>query len=161
MAAFVSMRPAYYPVFFELASRAYASENVLAGRWSAEEALELSRAETERLLPQGLATPDHQLLEILEAAQDPTVGFVWFTRLKRGSAYAAFVCQIYVVPEARRRGYAKAALAAVERMAQAQGMASVALHVFAHNAGAQALYRSAGYAVASLNMHKPLPASDA
>jgi ribosomal protein S18 acetylase RimI-like enzyme len=159
--AFVSMRSEYYPVFFELACRAYASENALAGRWSADEALELARAETERLLPQALATPDHQLLEILEDAQGPTVGFVWFARLKRGSAFVAFVFQIYVVPEARRRGHACAALAAVERVAQAQGMASVALHVFAHNEGAQALYRSAGYAVASLNMHKPLPCDDA
>ena len=161
MPAFLSMRPEYYSVFFELASQAYASENVLAGRWPADEALDLARSETERLLPQGLATPDNQLLEILETEHGPTVGFVWFARMKRGSTYAAFIYQIYVAPEARRRGFASAALAAVERMAREQGLSALALHVFAHNEGAQALYRSFGYVTASLNMHKPLNRVDA
>jgi ribosomal protein S18 acetylase RimI-like enzyme len=161
MSVLVSMRPEYYAVFYQVASEAYASENALAGRWSADEALGLAQAETERLLPQGLATPDNQLLEILETEQGPTVGFVWFARLKRGSAYAAFVCQIYVAPEARRRGHASAALAAVECLARDQGMASMALHVFAHNESAQALYKSLGYSVASLNMHKLLHSGDA
>jgi ribosomal protein S18 acetylase RimI-like enzyme len=161
MSSFVSMRPGYYPVFFELASEAYASENVLAGRWPADDALDAARSETERLLPQGLATPENQLLEILESDEGPTVGFVWFARMKRGSSYAAFIYQIYVIPEARRRGYAKAALEAIEKLATEQGLSSVALHVFAHNEGAQALYKSIGYSVASLNMHKLLSPGDA
>ena len=161
MSFFVSMRPEYYPVFFDLASKAYASENVLAGRWPADDALDTARSETERLLPQGLATPENQLLEILEAEQGPTVGFAWFARMKRGPSFAAFICQIYVTPEARRRGHAKAALVAIEQLAIEQGLSSVALHVFAHNEGALALYKSIGYSVASLNMHKLLSRGDA
>ncbi len=41
------------------------------------------------------------------------------------------------------------------------GLSGIALHVFAHNAEAQALYRSLGYNVASMNMLKPLDARDA
>jgi ribosomal protein S18 acetylase RimI-like enzyme len=156
MSAFISMRPEYFSIFLELASQAYAEENAKAGRWPAEEALALARAETERLLPQGLETPDNQFLEILELEEDKAVGFVWFARMKRGNAYAAFIYQIYVIPEARRRGHAKAALAAVERYAREHGFSSLALHVFWHNEGAQALYKSAGFTVASVNMHKLL-----
>jgi RimJ/RimL family protein N-acetyltransferase len=41
------------------------------------------------------------------------------------------------------------------------GLQRLGLHVFAHNHGARALYESLGYAVASLNMLKPLDGSSA
>ena len=45
-------------------------------------------------------------------------------------------------------------MAAVESFAREQGLSAVVLHVFAHNTQAQALYKSAGFSVTSLNMHK-------
>ena len=161
MTTLISMRPEFFPAFLALAAETYASENVASGRWPAEVALELARKETERLLPQGLETPKNYLLEVLDAEAGPTVGFVWFASTTRGSASAAFIYQIYVEPQARGQGHARAALVAVETYAQSQGMAAVLLHVFSHNTGAQALYRSVGYSVASLNMHKLLPPGDA
>jgi len=39
------------------------------------------------------------------------------------------------------------------------GLTGVALNVFGSNLAAQALYRSLGYVVTSLSMHKPLSTS--
>jgi ribosomal protein S18 acetylase RimI-like enzyme len=156
MTVLVSMRPEYFPAFFAVATQVYASENTIAGRWGASEALELARAETERMLPQGVQTPEQQLLEIRESAEDETVGFLWFTKMKRGTSTTAFIVQIYVEPAARGKGHARAAMSAVESFARDQGLSAVVLHVFAHNTEAQALYKSAGFSVASLNMHKAI-----
>lgn len=153
---FTPMRAAYFPEFCAKACESYAFENVQSGRWPAEGALALAQAETERLLPQGLATPDHHFLEIQAAADGRTVGFVWFAKMQRGPSMAAFIYQIHVDAEARRQGHALAALRAVEAFARTERLSAVALHVFQHNAAALALYRAAGYAVASLNLHKLL-----
>jgi ribosomal-protein-alanine N-acetyltransferase len=49
-------------------------------------------------------------------------------------------------PDARRRGLARAALAALHRAAAQRGVATVFLEVAADNAAARALYDAAGYA---------------
>lgn len=156
MTVLAPMRTEAFAAVIEAAVSAYAADNVAVGRWPAAEALSLSRAETERLLPQGLATPGHQIYEIRDETRADFVGFVWFAVMQRGSAKAAYVYQIQVWDEFRRRGHARAALLEVEVMARAQGLSSVGLHVFAHNPKAQALYASLGYELQSLNMLKRL-----
>lgn len=145
----------FYPAFFEIAVANYAAENIQGGRWSAADAPALARDETSRLLAQGLATPDHHLFE-LHDDDGSAVGFLWLARLPRGQERVVFVFQIHVEPEHRRRGHARAALQAAEAWAQAEGAASLALHVFAHNTGARALYESLGLQVSSLNLLKRL-----
>jgi len=41
-------------------------------------------------------------------------------------------------------------------MARTLGLSGIALHVFGHNSGAQALYASLGYQITNLNLFKPL-----
>jgi ribosomal protein S18 acetylase RimI-like enzyme len=60
---------------------------------------------------------------------------------------AAYVCNVATDPAFRRRGLARAALAAAERLASAAGHEDVFLHVRLADAPARALYASAGYAV--------------
>lgn len=155
MTTLAPMRSEAYAAFADNAATAYAAENVAAGRWPAADALALAHAETERLLPQGLATPDHHVFEVIDDAGS-AVGFIWFAAMARGSARMAFVCQIYIQPEQRRHGHARAAFRALEPIAAGLGLSGLGLHVFAHNTGAQALYRSLGYEVTSLNLFKPL-----
>ncbi|MBL8306478.1 MAG: GNAT family N-acetyltransferase [Rubrivivax sp.] len=158
----LAMREDFFPVFFEIAVANYAAENVLGGRWPAGDAPALAREETRRLLAQGLATPDHHLFELHAGPGDTPVGFLWLAQLPRGQEQAVFVFQIHVEPEHRRQGHARAALQAAEAWARQRGAASLALHVFAHNTGARALYDSLGLAVSSLNLIKRLepPAAD-
>lgn len=153
-ATLAPMRAEAFTAFFDTAVAAYAGDNVAAGRWRADEAPALARAETERLLPQGAATPEHHLLEIVDGGT--AVGFLWFAAMSRGSTRVAFVYQIYVHAGFRRRGHARAALQALEGIVGGLGLAGIALHVFGSNTGAQALYRSLGYGTTSLNLFKPL-----
>jgi ribosomal protein S18 acetylase RimI-like enzyme len=139
----------------DAAVAAYAYENVTAGRWAAADAQALARAETDRLLAQRLATPDNHLFEV-QADDGTPVGFIWFAVMPRGSRRMAFIYQVYVEPGHRRRGHARAAFLALEPIVAALGVSGLGLHVFAHNTAAQALYRSLGYDVSSLNMFKPL-----
>jgi ribosomal protein S18 acetylase RimI-like enzyme len=86
-----------------------------------------------------------------------TVGFLWFATLSRGNTKAAYVYQLEVHPEFRRRGHARAAFEAMEAIVVTMGLATIGLHVFGHAPGAQALYSSLGYQVTGINMQKRLP----
>jgi ribosomal protein S18 acetylase RimI-like enzyme len=155
MTHLVRMSQEVFPRFFERAVSNYAADNVAAGRWSPEDAADLARSETERLLSQGVATPDHWVYEVRDEAG--TVGFIWFTTMSRGTKRLAYVLQLHTEPEFRQRGHARAALTAAEALAADMGLESIALHVFSHNQAALGLYRSLGYEVSSLSLAKPLP----
>ena len=159
MTVLVPMGKEGFVSFTENSVTGYADDNVAAGRWNADEAPGLSRAEFARLLPQGLATPNNHLYEIRDETGDMTVGFLWFATVARGNAKTGYVYQLEVHPEFRRRGHARAAFQAMESIAVAMGLSSIGLHVFRHAPGAQALYVSLGYSVTGVNMQKRLPAS--
>jgi ribosomal protein S18 acetylase RimI-like enzyme len=146
-----------YPAFIETAVAGYAADNVASGRWLEHDAVQLARAETERLLPNGIATADNYLCELKAEPNGASVGFLWFAALARGGLRVAYIFQLHVHPQFRRRGHARGALAAVEPLARSLGLSSVALNVFGSNVEAQELYRAAGYAVTSISMHKNLP----
>lgn len=142
--------------FLDVTIPAYAEEHVQAGDWQPEEALDRSRAEFSELLPQGLATPDHYLFSIRDAASGQKVGMLWFHARRRGRKASAFVYNIEIDPPFRRRGYAAGALAALDQQALALGLNRVDLHVFGHNTGALALYEKSGFEVTHVMMAKKL-----
>ena len=160
MTRLVPMQADAYPRFLEEAVTGYAKDNVVAGRWPADEALELSRAEFSRLLPAGLETADHRIYAIEDEVIGQTVGFVWLAFMQKGSMKSAYVYQVYVQPEFRRRGHARATLQSLEAIAASEGAANIGLHVFQHNPGAQELYAHLGYRINSVNMLKPLAGDD-
>ena len=133
----------------------YAAEHVRSGRWSEEEALERSRAEHDRLLPQGLATPDHRLWNIVPAGGGEPVGILWIQVMQK-PAPTAFVYNIEIYPQFRRRGYAEQAMLKLEDEARRLGLEGIRLHVFGHNTAARALYEKLGYLPTNINMLKRL-----
>ena len=156
MTILVRMPAEHFNEFAKAASDSYAADNVASGRWLEHQSEELARSELSRLLPQQAETSDHYIYEIKLDAAGRVLGFVWFGRMPRGITKVAFVFQLFVYPQYRRQGHGRAALTRVEHMATDLGLAGVALNVFGSNLGAQALYRSLGYAVTSLSMHKEL-----
>jgi len=156
MTTLIPMRPETFPSFVEEAVASYAADNVTAGRWPAAGAEARARTDFDRLLPQGLATPGHHLCEIEDEDMRQSVGFVWFAEVGDEGTRSGFLYSIRVKPEFRGRGYAKAALGQVERLAEGMGLHGIALHVFGFNTGAQALYRSLGYGITGINMVKVL-----
>lgn len=101
--------------------------------------------------------PDHYIYVVRNASADTDVGVLWLAILDRAGSKGAYVYQLWIDPAHRRQGHARAAFEAMEPLVADFGAVSIGLHVFGHNSGAQALYRSLGYNVTGVNMHKPLP----
>lgn len=154
MTKLVPIRPEQFSAFAETANAGYAQDNVLSGRWPSANAPSLAQAEFEQLLPQGPATPNHHVYEIQDESSGETVGYLWFAVVGASDARSAYIYNVTVKQSFRRRGHAKAALIWLEQFANAHGLASVRLNVFAHNPNALALYRALGYKATSMNMRK-------
>lgn len=109
-------------------------------------------------LPDGVATPNHTLLIAEDPAGTP-VGNAWVgpdpNRVEGSDA--AWLYDINVYPQARRKGYGSAILAEVEALVVRRGKARLGLNVVGANEAAIALYRKSGYAVSTMQMSKPLP----
>ncbi len=67
---------------------------------------------------------------------------------------------IDIEPAHRRRGHASRAFLALEDELRRLGLSGVALHVFGHNPGAQALYAKLGYRPTNINMFKAIHPDD-
>lgn len=142
--------------YLEFAIPDFARDKVQSGQWAEAEALELSRAGYAEMLPRGLATPDNYFYTVRDGATLMDIGMLWFAAQVRADQRIAFVYDIYIRPEHQRKGHASRAFAALEAKAQALGLTGIGLHVFGHNAGAQALYQRLGYVATNINMFKPL-----
>ena len=133
----------------------YAQEHVVDGRWSEDEAIDKSRAEHEKLLPQGLATADNHLWSIVRSEDRKSVGLLWVNMQQKPKPHA-FIYNIEVYPDFRRRGYAEAAMRELEVAVKRMGAETIRLHVFGHNTAARPLYEKLGYEPTNIVMAKPL-----
>jgi ribosomal protein S18 acetylase RimI-like enzyme len=136
----------------------YAADKVAAGQWTADEALARSAAEYHGLLPDGMATADNHLCTIADA-DGAAVGALWFAVTTKFGARIAYVYDVEVRPEHRRRGHAAAAFRALEAEVGRLGLAGIALHVFGHNHGARALYAGLGFEPTNISLYKAVGAA--
>jgi ribosomal protein S18 acetylase RimI-like enzyme len=74
--------------------------------------------------------------------------------MTHGGQTFAFIYDIIIFEEYRRRGYGEATMLAVEEKVREQGLNSIALHVFGHNHAAKTLYEKIGYEITDINMMK-------
>ncbi len=148
------MTPSEYEAFLKRLIPEYAEDNVRAGYWAESEALEKSRQETEKLLPQGLQTENHYLYTLYDG--DQAVGMIWLRVDLDRPIKSGFIFDLYVEEGFRGHGYGKQAMLLIEQKARALGLTSLGLHVFASNPVARKLYENVGYEVSSLNMIKTL-----
>lgn len=145
-----------YATYEAAAITGYAHDNIAAGRWEREGAIERARADFEYLLPRGLDTPDHFLFEIVDGHEGPVIGFAWLAIERKYGPPSAYLYDIGIDAAHRRKGHGMRALRALEDFAAGAGAATIGLNVFANNNGAQALYRKLGYVPTNFNMRKRL-----
>ena len=131
----------------------FAQEKVEAGTWLESEALERSARSYREHLPSGLATPGQEIRSMINDT-GVLVGYAWWGPVDRPIGRVAFIYDIAVLPEHRRKGYARAALAEIENWARANGLVGVQLHVHGPNTGARKLYRSVGFVETDVTMLK-------
>jgi RimJ/RimL family protein N-acetyltransferase len=159
MSVLVPMSESEYEAFVAALIPAYAGDKVAAGQWSEEEALELSRKMMAEILPQGIETPDHSFFTIRDVDGGTRVGILWIVRKLQAGEPIAHIYDIEIAPEHQRKGHATRALIALEEMARDLGVTGLALHVFGHNPGAQAMYARLGFEIKGVSMFKPLERS--
>jgi ribosomal protein S18 acetylase RimI-like enzyme len=147
-----------YADWAERAIASYAADKVASGQWIEAQAVSLATREYAQLLPQGLSTPDHHLFTLTDD-EGTCVGVLWFALTNKFNAPVAYLYNIEVNAEHRRQGHAHRALLALEDEARRLGLTGIALHVFGHNTGAQALYARLGYGPTNINLFKPLAAT--
>jgi ribosomal protein S18 acetylase RimI-like enzyme len=129
-----------YAGFINGEAEGFAEELVTAGM-EREQALDRSRTMMDELLPAGQESPGMEF-HVAEVAGEP-VGDLWLSTRET----MAFVYNIEVRPEQRRRGYGAAIMNAGAHRCRELGHPVLGLNVFAHNPGARALYDKLGYRV--------------
>jgi GNAT superfamily N-acetyltransferase len=102
------------------------------------------------VLPDGLATPDTHLWVVEHDGQ--RVGSV-FLGIRDGEAW---LYDIVIDEPERGRGYARAAMLALEDEVRSLGHDGIGLNVFGGNEVARGLYGSLGYVERSVQMRKQL-----
>jgi ribosomal protein S18 acetylase RimI-like enzyme len=127
--------------FKEWVIQDYAQEKVKAGNWSEDEALLKSKAEFEKLLPQGTKTPDQFLYYILNG-DNLRVGHIWLDMIVNEDGW---LHSLLVYENFRRLGYAYHAIELIETILIDNGCDKNGLHVFRHNKSAINLYKKSGY----------------
>ncbi len=142
--------------YLEIAIPSYAKENIESGRWDESEALERSKQAHESLLPEREETKNNYLFNIIELQSQGSVGHIWVKVEDNIRTKSAFIYDIEIYENHRRKGYAKSALGCIEKVISDLGASSLRLHVFKHNSAAINLYNSIGYQTVSYNMQKPI-----
>lgn len=82
---------------------------------------------------------------LVDLASQETVGVAWLEL--DGVLARAYLAYILIAPSFRRRGYARRALALIDRLARRAGAGRIYLNAFGHDERALALYLGAGYTV--------------
>jgi GNAT superfamily N-acetyltransferase len=110
-----------------------------------------------RLLPDGLGS-EGQFLYVIEDEHGAVKGTLWFADRERNERRCAFLYDIYVAEAWRGQHIGRQAMQLLEQEVSARGLNSIELNVFGGNTIARSLYRSLGYADASVGMRKSLDA---
>jgi len=145
-----------YEYFMQISARDQMAGHVREGRWKAEEAEANMARLTAQFLPEGLATPNHFFYALVEEDTGALAGGLWYMLAEEGETRQFFVLDIQVYEAFRRRGYGTQAFMLMEEHAREMGVSSIALHVFADNHQARAMYQRLGYAGTDTAMAKQI-----
>jgi len=148
------MTPERFPLFVAASEEGFARDLVESGRYTPEEAVAESHRQMVKELPDGLATEGQ---EFFTASVDGVeVGILWLGMRLRDGRPHAFVLDVEVAADQRRRGYGRALMHAAEREARRLGADSIGLHVFGFNTAAVELYETLGYRRTEENLLRDL-----
>lgn len=132
-----------FPRFVVASEEGFARDLVSSGRYLPQEAAAESHRQLTKELPDGLQTAGHKLFTA--SVEGVEVGILWLGMRVRDGRPHAFVLDIEVAADQRRKGYGRDLMHAAEREAHRLGADSIGLHVFGFNTGAIELYESLGY----------------
>ncbi len=148
-----TMTPSEFEAFKAFMYEDYAAAIARGMGIPIEQARITATQQTDDLLKDGLASDTHRLWKIV-AEGDGAVGDLW--ALVEPAKQQAFIYFIGIDEPQRGKGYARAALLALEAEARPLGIQQIGLNVFGDNTTARRLYESLGYQPAAITMRKEL-----
>ncbi len=148
------MNESEFQSYIDRVYQGYADEQVKAGSWPADRALDLAKSEINDLLPEGLATQDQFLYNLIVPGEPSPVGVLWMMIRERNGRKEAFIDDIEIFENFRRRGYAAEALKALDEIVKGKEIHTIRLHVFGYNHAARDLYEKCGYEIINIYMDK-------
>jgi GNAT superfamily N-acetyltransferase len=119
----------------------------LRGRDISEDEARRKFEEFERADPLNPWGPDHQVLFAVDE-EDALMGLIWLARREPFYVFRerlAWIYNLHVIPEHRRKGVARHLLHEAEEWARLEELRSIGLHVIDFNEPARRLYESVGY----------------
>jgi len=133
----------------------YALEKMRVMRCTRAEAERIAQRAFEARMPHGLSSADNFLRAIIYGA-DTVVGFLWYCIRNAGDRRSAFIVDLIVDDDWRRKGIGYHTMLLLEEAVRELEVESIGLHVFGANTPARALYASLGYEVVDAFMEKGL-----
>lgn len=152
------LAPEEFDRFLELHIPAFAAAKAASGEWPAAAALDEARQAFARALPQGLASPRHELYALVaegsvaessatgdSGAGGARVGWLWLELRRDALVPHAYLYELSIDEPFRRRGFGRQAIALAAARCREVGVSRLLLHVFDHNRAAIALYEQCGF----------------
>ncbi|MCS7478978.1 GNAT family N-acetyltransferase [Umezawaea endophytica] len=147
----VSLRPMTEAEFTAFAAEQF--DAYLAARVSAGETASVAREIADAQFAV-FPAPGHRVHAVVDG--DVRVGALWLGPGPTRREGLEWIYLVEVEEAVRGRGYGKAVMRLAEQDARAHGAVELTLNVFGDNTTAQALYRSTGFEVRSVQMGKKL-----
>lgn len=142
-----------YDTYLSTAVTDYAGEKIKAGTWTEQLAFQRASEEYQRLLPNGIETPDNYFYRIDH--NETKVGVIWIAK-STDNPETAFIYDLQILKQYQDQGFGKQALKLAGNEALKIGFKNMALHVFGSNKRAIHVYRESGFEVTDINMEKKL-----
>ena len=143
-----------YNLFERHSIAEYAQSNIDSGKWDESEAARKSELEYAALLPDGLNTKNHHILDI--CLDEEPVGVLWVHVDCDCAVPVAYIYDIELEPGHRGKGLGKQAMKKLEQWCLKREVSRIALNVFAFNTPAIELYNALGYRTTNFKMQKDL-----
>jgi GNAT superfamily N-acetyltransferase len=151
----INLRPltvSAYPSFIAEVQERYATSRMKGNLFTKAEAKAFTKTEWKTLLPNGIDTPGHFFLEILNGNPESSLGTTWL--FIDYDVNGAFIFDVCLTESSRGKGMGRPTLTAIESFARSEGARSLGLNVFADNNVAKSLYHSFGFQEVSTDMIK-------
>lgn len=128
----------------------YARDRMRTDRISEPDALRFVAEQRSAILTQGMNTPDHYFYGLFDEDRNVVVGRVWLYLSQK--KHAAFLYDIVIFEDQRRKGYGQSAIAGLREMCKLYDVPQLWLNVFGHNESARSFYESLGFEVSALHL---------
>lgn len=131
----------------------FANEKVENGTWDKASSISNSKKEYDRLLPEGLQTPNNYFYSVLY--HEKIIGYIWIAK-STDNENTAFIYDFEIYPEFQNLGFGTKVINLIEIQAKQLSFTSLALHVFGNNSRALHVYQKTGFQITDINMQKKL-----